>query len=386
MATEVLELLRELIRRPSLTPHDQGCQDLIAGRLRLLGFSVRRLRYGDTENLWATHGDGAPLICLAGHTDVVPTGPPEQWRSDPFVPSERDGLLFGRGASDMKASDAAMAVALERLARAGHAGTIALLLTSDEEGPSLDGTQRALGDLVGEGVRIDAAIVGEPTSESAFGDKIKNGRRGSMTGAVTVRGVQGHTAYPHLAENAVHKLAPALAALVNLDLGDADGDFPATTLQVSNLNAGTGVSNVIPGEARLQFNIRFGASHSADWIKHQVQLALAEGGLSEEIQWSVGALPFVTKPGPLVDALRAAVLAETGLTPGLSTGGGTSDARHFAAHGIPVAEFGPLNASIHAIDEHVEIACLEPLARIYEAAVKTLVGDHQSDAGGGLHR
>ncbi len=374
MTPDVHELLAELLRRPSVTPHDSGCQDLIAGRLRVLGFAIQRLRFGEVDNLWATHGEGGPLVCLAGHTDVVPTGPRESWTSDPFVPTERDGLLYARGASDMKASDAAMVIALERLAASGHRGTIALLLTSDEEGSGVDGTRRALNFLIEQGLEIDAAIVGEPTSEVQFGDVIKNGRRGSMTGFVEILGIQGHTAYPSLADNAVHKLAPALADLIRLDWGPGDADFPSTTLQVSNVNAGTGANNVVPGQVSLQFNIRFGASQTVERIQSKVVQVFRDHAIEDPIQWSVSALPFVTSGGSLVGALETAIFEETGIKPRKSTAGGTSDARFFAANGIPVAEFGPINATIHAIDENVEIACLEPLSRIYEHALKILTG------------
>jgi len=372
MNQDVHELLTELLRRPSVTPLDHGCQDLIAGRLRVLGFAVQRLKFGDVDNLWASHGSGAPLICLAGHTDVVPSGPKESWTSDPFVPTERDGFLFARGASDMKASDAAMVVALERLASNGHPGTIALLLTSDEEGSGVDGTRRALESLLKQAIHIDAAIVGEPTSEASFGDVIKNGRRGSMTGHVNIQGIQGHTAYPQLADNAVHKLAPALNELTTIEWGAADENFPATTLQVTNISAGTGANNVVPGQVSVQFNIRFGALQTAEDIQHKVENIFTANGIKDPVQWSVSALPFITTTGPLVDALSSAIQEETNLFPRTSTGGGTSDARFFAAHGIPVAEFGPINATIHAIDECVELACLEPLARIYESAISKL--------------
>lgn len=373
MNFDVLGLLIDLLQRPSVTPNDAGCQARVSSDLAALGFEVRSMRFGEVDNLWATHGSGAPLVCLAGHTDVVPPGPLESWTSEPFAPTERDGKLYARGASDMKASDAAMAVALQRIAASGHAGTIAMLLTSDEEGLGVNGTKETLDTLVAEGVKIDAAIVGEPTSEQSFGDVIKNGRRGSMTGQIKVRGIQGHTAYPQLADNAVHKLAPALLDLTQLDLGTADADFPATTLQVSNIHAGTGANNVIPGEVTVQFNIRFGASQTVEWIQNLVRQVFLRHGIQDEIAWNVSALPFVTTGGPLIGALESAIFEETGVTTRRSTGGGTSDARCFAAHGIPVAEFGPLNASIHAIDEHVEIACLEPLARIYERAVRILL-------------
>lgn len=359
-----LELLKDLLSRASVTPNDAGCQKVIAERLRAAGFRVESLRFGEVDNLWATHGEGAPLVCLAGHTDVVPPG--EGWTSPPFEPAERDGKLYARGAADMKASDAAMVVALERLALEGHSGTIALLLTSDEEGSGVDGTQRALTELIDRGVRIDAALVGEPTSEEVFGDVVKTGRRGSLNGKLVVRGLQGHTAYPHLAVNALHRLAPALAELVELDWGSGSGDFPATTLQVSNLQAGTGAVNVVPGTAELKFNIRFGADWTSEGIEQRIESLFVRNGIEEFVQWQRSAQPFQTASESLLAALESAVWQETGVTPARSTGGGTSDARFFAQYGIPVAEFGPINASIHAIDEHVEVSCLQPLARIYE--------------------
>ncbi len=368
------DLLKELIARPSVTPHDSGCQELIASRLDAAGFQVTPMPSRGVENLWATHGDGAPLICLAGHTDVVPPGPREAWTTDPFLPFERDGRLYGRGASDMKGSVAAMIVAIERIAARGHRGTVALLLTSDEEGPAVAGTRHVLDELASRGVQIDGAIVGEPTSEREFGDTVKSGRRGSMTGRLTVVGIQGHTAYPQFARNAVHRLVPALADIVSADLGAGTADFPATTLQVSDLHAGTGASNVIPGHAEVRFNVRFGTDWTADALQDRIGDIVRTHGITEPIQWHVGAEPFLTSPGPLLDTLASVVAAETGVSPNTSTAGGTSDARFFAAHGIPVGEFGPLNASIHAADEHIEIACLEPLTRVYERAVTSLLG------------
>jgi succinyl-diaminopimelate desuccinylase len=373
MSQAVLELLNELISRPSLTPDDAGCQQLIADRLTKHGFVIRHLRFGDVDNLWATHGEGAPLVCLAGHTDVVPTGPVASWTSPPFEPEIREGFLYGRGASDMKASDAAMVIALERLAERGHPGTIALLLTSDEEGAGIDGTRHVLDRLIAEGVKIDAAIVGEPTSETAFGDVIKNGRRGSITGTITVKGVQGHTAYPQLAVNAVHRAAPALLELVDMDWGPGDDSFPPTTLQVSGVTAGTGASNVIPGDCTIQFNVRHGASITADQIRERIKDVFSLHGIFEPIDWAHSANPFVTSAGPLLEAVQSAVQEVTGVVPRRSTGGGTSDARFFADHRIPVVEFGPLNATIHAIDERIDVACLEPLAQVFEAACLKLL-------------
>lgn len=367
--SEVLDLLTQLLRCPSVTPNDAGCQEIVAARLEAAGFTVQRLRFGETDNLWATHGEGGPLLCLAGHTDVVPPGPLDAWTSPPFEPEVRSGYLYARGASDMKGSDAAMTVALERVAKLGHPGTIALLLTSDEEGPGHDGTARALAHLIESGVKIDGAIVGEPTSEERFGDAIKNGRRGSMTGTIVIQGVQGHTAYPQLALNAVHRLAPALADLTTLDWGSGNADFPPTTLQVCHLAAGTGASNVIPGRCELRFNVRFGTTHSEEEIMRRVGQVFTHHGIDERVTWNVSAHPFLTAPGPLLQALTQAIYDETGVTPRLSTGGGTSDARCFAAHGIPVAEFGPINATIHQVNENIALACLDPLVRIYEAAV-----------------
>lgn len=370
MKPDVLELLADLIRRPSITPDDAGCQDLVADRLIEAGFHVRTLRFGETTNLWATHGTEGPLYVLAGHTDVVPPGPREAWDSEPFIPTFRNGTLVGRGAVDMKASVAAMTVALVRLVQSGHQGRVALLLTSDEEASGRDGTQRVLAQLQSEGVEIAGAIVGEPTSEETFGDAVKIGRRGSLNGKLVFQGVQGHTAYPQLAENAAHRLAEALPLLLSLDWGPEDG-FPATTLQVNHLHAGTGAPNVIPGHAEIGVNLRYGPSWTAGMI--QARIADAMGPFQVSIQWQPGAEPFLTPPGPLVDALEAAVEAETGVRPRRSNGGGTSDARFFAALDIPVAEFGPRNATIHAANERVELDHLEPLARVYESTLAQLL-------------
>jgi succinyl-diaminopimelate desuccinylase len=360
-----VDLLRQLIACASITPDDAGCQRIVAQRLLGAGFTVEHLKFGETDNLWATHGSGAPLFCFAGHTDVVPPGPLEDWMSEPFVPTERNGNLYGRGAADMKGSDAAMVVALERLAQQGHEGTIALLLTSDEEGLGLDGTKRVLETLTDRGVKIDAAVVGEPTSEQTFGDVVKIGRRGSLSGHLKVNGVQGHTAYPHLARNAAHRLAPALNALIQLDWGTGTEHFQPTTLQVSNLKAGNGAGNVIPGSAEVWFNVRYGVDWTAEAIQEKIEAVLRDQGLEEVPDWNASALPFLTEAGALVSAMVEAIEKHTGQTPKLTTGGGTSDARFFPLHGIPVAEFGPLNASIHAANENVSIADLERLVAIY---------------------
>lgn len=369
---ELLQLLQNLIRCPSVTPNDAGCQAIVGDFLRSKGFAVDTLQFGETTNLWATHGDGGPVVCLAGHTDVVPPGPREAWASDPFEPTIREGRLYGRGASDMKASDAAMAVALAQVAEAGHAGTVALLLTSDEEGSGKDGTPRVLDHLIAAGTKIDFALVGEPTSENQFGDAFKVGRRGSMTGELTLVGVQGHTAYPHLAQNAVHLLAPVLNDLIDIDFGPTSEHFPATTLQICHLQAGAGASNVIPGEVSLKFNIRFGAELTPEAIFAKVEAVLRKHGRTETVNWDVSALPFLNSDERLSEMMMQAVQAETGITPNPSTAGGTSDARHFASRGIPVVEFGPLNATIHKVNECVELDCLEPLARIYAEVLRRL--------------
>lgn len=365
--SEILSLLKELVSRASVTPDDAGCQAAIAARLEGAGFAIRWFNYGGVTNLWATHGAGAPLVCLAGHTDVVPPGPLEAWSSPPFEPTERDGELVGRGTSDMKGSVAAMVVALERAAAVPHPGTYALLLTSDEEGPGTYGTAYVLDRLAEEGVRIDEALVGEPTSERTFGDAIKVGRRGSVHGKLVVHGVQGHTAYPHLARNAAHELAPALSALVGVVWGNGTEFFPPTTLQVTHLESGAGAGNVIPGRAEVHFNLRFGTDWTVDAIRERVAETLAAVGVSSPVEWNVSAYPFLTEHAPMVDRLIAAIEAETGVSPARSTGGGTSDARAFAAHRIPVAEFGPSNATIHAVDERIAIEDLERLAKIYRA-------------------
>jgi len=363
--SEVLALTKQLVAEASVTPNDGACQSIIAGRLAAAGFTVESMPFGEVKNLWATHGEGSPVVCFAGHTDVVPAGPLEDWISAPFTPTERDGFLYGRGAADMKASVAAMTIALERVATQTHKGTLAILLTSDEEGPGTDGTKRVLNALVERGEKIDFAIVGEPTSDREFGDTIKSGRRGSMNGRLVVKGVQGHTAYPNLALNAVHRLVPALNALVGADWGHGNESFPPTTLQVSNFNAGTGAGNVIPGVAEVHFNIRFGTDWTVSVLQARVFELLSGNGIEDPVVWQVSAEPFHTSDTGLIEAITESIKAETGVDPEPSTGGGTSDARFFAAHGIPVAEFGPINKTIHAANETVEIACLEPLARIY---------------------
>lgn len=380
-ASPALRLAQALIACPSVTPADAGCQDLIAARLRAVGFDCQRLVYGPAEapvtNLWALRrgARAGPRLVFAGHTDVVPTGPLERWRSDPFTPTLREGRLHGRGAADMKSSLAAMVVAVEAFvaARPDHAGEIAFLLTSDEEGPALDGTLRVVDWLRARGERLDACIVGEPTSVQRLGDMVKNGRRGSLSGRLRVRGVQGHVAYPHLARNPIHLLAPALAELAAIEWDRGNAHFPPTTFQVSNLHAGTGATNVIPGEAVADFNLRFGTVTTPAALRARVHALLERHGLDYTLDWTLGGEPFLTPPGALSAALGAAIEAETGIRPELSTTGGTSDGRFIAQICPQVVEFGPVNASIHQVDEHVEAASVDALARIYRGTLERML-------------
>ncbi|WP_101047381.1 succinyl-diaminopimelate desuccinylase [Macromonas nakdongensis] len=379
-----LRLTEALIARASVTPDDAACQDLLAERLAPLGFACDTLASGPTDfrvtNLWAkrTVAADAPTLVFAGHTDVVPTGPLDQWASDPFTPTHRDGLLYGRGASDMKASLAAMVVACEEFV-AQHPKAplnIAFLLTSDEEGPAHDGTVVVCRELQRRGERLDFCIVGEPTSVQRTGDMIKNGRRGTMSGKLTVKGVQGHIAYPHLARNPIHLLAPALAELVATRWDAGNEFFPATTWQVSNIHGGTGASNVIPGSVVVDFNFRFSTESSAEGLQQRVAELLARHGLQAgtdyELAWTVGGLPFLTRPGTLVDAVRSAIRAETGLETELSTTGGTSDGRFIAQICPQVIELGPPNATIHKVNECVAVADLDPLKNIYRRVLEHL--------------
>jgi succinyl-diaminopimelate desuccinylase len=370
-----LELTKALIRLRSVTPQDAGCQRLLAQRLQAIGFAVEPMRFGEVDNLWARRGRNAPLVCFAGHTDVVPTGPLDQWHSDPFEPAERDGCLFGRGAADMKTSIAAFVTAVERFVRAHpqHPGSIALLITSDEEGIAVDGTVRVVEALRARGEQLDYCIVGEPTCTGALGDTIKNGRRGSLSGELTVRGSQGHVAYPHLACNPVHLAAPALAELVAVSWDEGNEYFPPTTFQISNIHAGTGATNVIPGELRVLFNFRFSTASTVDGLKARVHAVLDAAGLDYGIEWSLSGMPFLTRRGRLVQAISGAIEAHTGLTPELSTTGGTSDGRFIATLCPEVVEFGPVNATIHKLNERVALADVPRLSRIYEAALANLL-------------
>ena len=370
-----LDLARQLIGRRSLTPDDAGCQAHIAGRLADSGFVAETIAANGTTNLWLRRGRARPTVVFAGHTDVVPPGPLEQWTSDPFEPTIRDGLLFGRGAADMKSSLAAFVVAAEEFVgqRPDHPGSIALLLTSDEEGPATDGTVRVVEALAARGEAIDLAIVGEPTSVDRLGDTIKNGRRGSASGRLVVHGVQGHVAYPQLARNPVHQLAPALAELAATVWDHGDEFFPPTTFQVSNIAAGTGALNVIPGTCELDFNLRFAPVSSAESLQRSIEAILRRHGLLFELRWTVGAEPFLTAPGTLVQALSEAIRAETGTPPALSTTGGTSDGRFIARICPQVVEFGPPNATIHKIDECIAVGDLEALKNIYRRSLERLL-------------
>lgn len=372
-----LALARKLIGRRSVTPDDAGCLGLIAERLAPLGFELERIDAGETSNLWARRGTGAPLLCFAGHTDVVPTGPLDQWQSDPFEATERDGLMFGRGAADMKTSLAAFVTAIEAFVAAHpeHPGSIALLLTSDEEGDARDGTIKVVEALASRGERLDYCIVGEPTSVSQLGDMIKNGRRGSLSGKLTVKGIQGHIAYPHLARNPIHTLAPALAELAAVRWDEGSEYFPPTSWQVSNIHAGTGASNVIPGSVEVMFNFRFAPVHTVDGLKQQVHEILERHGVEYELVWNLSGNPFLTPRGTLVTALSAAIKSVTGIDTELSTTGGTSDGRFIAAICDQVVEFGPVNASIHKIDEHVALDAVEPLSEIYRNTLQNLLID-----------
>jgi len=372
----VLELSRALIARKSVTPADGGCQALLAERLARAGFQCEAVVCGEVTNLWARRGAGRPLVCLAGHTDVVPTGPLSEWRSDPFVPTLREGRLYGRGAADMKSSLAAFVLAVESFVaeRPAHAGSIAFLITSDEEGPSVDGTARIVERMKQRGETIDYCIVGEPTSVDELGDMIKNGRRGSLSGRLTVRGVQAHIAYPQLGRNPIHLVAPALAELAATQWDAGNEHFQPTSWQASNIHAGTGAGNVIPGSLTVDFNFRFSTESSEASLKQRLEGVLRKHGLEYTLDWLPGGgRPFVTQRGRLVEVVSQAIRTHTGHTPELSTTGGTSDARFIAEICPEVVEFGPVNASIHKLNEHIELAALEQLPRIYLDTLRALL-------------
>jgi succinyl-diaminopimelate desuccinylase len=373
--SRTLELTLDLMSRASVTPADQGCQAVMMARLAAVGFQVEKLTYGNVENFWARHGTATPVLCFAGHTDVVPTGPLEEWRTKPFEPTVRDGVLYGRGAADMKSGLAAMVTAAEAFVAAhpAHRGTIAFLITSDEEGPSVDGTKRVVETLQGRGDRIDWCIVGEPSSELVLGDTIKIGRRGSLSGRLTVHGIQGHIAYPHLALNPIHIVAPALAELTSRQWDQGNEHFQPTTFQVSNLNAGTGAPNVIPGELKARFNLRYAPVQTLERLKQTVEGILHKHQVNFSLEWYVSGEPFYTPQGPLSDAVCGAITAIAGKPPKLSTGGGTSDGRFIAALGAQIVELGVINASIHKVNEEVRAADIDDLHRMYVGVLERLL-------------
>lgn len=370
-----LELAKQLIACRSVTPLDEGCLDIIGARLESLGFTLERLRYGNVDNLWARRGQKHPIVCLAGHTDVVPTGPLDQWHSDPFTPVIRDGKLYGRGAADMKGSLAAFVTSVEKFVaeHPEHDGSIALLLTSDEEGIAVNGTVRVVDELKLRGEKIDYCILGEPTSSTRTGDTIKNGRRGSLSGTLTVKGVQGHIAYPHLARNPIHLAAPAIAELAATIWDQGNEYFPATSWQISNIHGGTGATNVIPGTVNIEFNFRFSTASTVEGLKQKTHAILDRHGLEYDLAWSLSGRPFLTPRGNLVDAVSKAIEQVTGIVTELSTSGGTSDGRFIADICPQVIELGPLNATIHQLNECVAVDDLEILSEIYRRTLAILL-------------
>ena len=373
--SRTLALTEELITLSSVTPEDKGCQARMAELLQPLGFNCETIQSGAVTNLWARRGIAQPLLVFAGHTDVVPTGPLEKWTSNPFKPTHRDGKLYGRGAADMKTSLAAMIVAVEEFVAAHphHQGSIGFLITSDEEGPATDGTVVVCDQLKARGEQLDYCIVGEPTSVNKIGDMIKNGRRGTMSGKLTIKGVQGHIAYPHMAKNPIHLAMPALAELAAIKWDEGNEYYLPTSWQMSNIHAGTGVSNVIPGECIVDFNFRFSTASTVEGLQQGVRAILDKHGLQYELTWIVGGHPFLTPRGTLSQALSDAISAETGLTTELSTTGGTSDGRFIAKICPQVVEFGPTNASIHKIDEHIAVEEIDPLKNIYRRTLENLL-------------
>jgi succinyl-diaminopimelate desuccinylase len=373
--SDTLQLTEELIARASVSPADGGCQELMIDRLEAMGFAVERMRFGPVDNFWAKRGSGGPVFCFAGHTDVVPSGPLEEWQSDPFKPVIKDGLLYGRGAADMKSGLAAMLTACEQFVRRypEHRGTIALLITSDEEGPSVDGTRRVVEVLCERKEHIDWCLVGEPSSENTLGDTIKIGRRGSLSGRLTVHGIQGHIAYPQFADNPVHAVAPALAELATRTWDHGNEHFQPTTFQVSNISAGTGAPNVIPGELKARFNLRYSTEQTVDSLKTVVEELLRRHRVKYSLEWFISGYPFLTVPGELSAAATRAVQEQLQITPKLSTGGGTSDGRFIAPMGAQVIELGVINATIHKVNESVRIADIDGLHRIYHRVLELLL-------------
>jgi succinyl-diaminopimelate desuccinylase len=372
-----LQLACELIRRPSITPDDQGCQTLLAARLEKIGFEIEHLHSSGVDNLWARRGGGDPVFTFAGHTDVVPPGPADQWTSDPFTPEIRNGLLFGRGAADMKGSIAAMVTACERYVATHprHGGSLSFLITSDEEGQATDGTVKVVERLIARNEYIDFCLIGEPSSQQDLGDVIKNGRRGSLGGILRIYGQQGHVAYPRLADNPIHRAAPALAELVAVEWDQGNAYFPPTTFQISNIRSGTGVENVIPGALEVWFNLRFSTESTVESLQSRITALLNRHGLKFAIDWKLSGHPFLTPPGELVDAAMTAIRDICGRSAELSTSGGTSDGRFIAPLGSQVLELGPVNATIHKTNECVSVSDLESLSLIYEKIISTLLID-----------
>ncbi|MCW5600100.1 succinyl-diaminopimelate desuccinylase [Nitrosomonas sp.] len=375
MSVDTLALAQTLIARRSITPVDDGCQAILIDRLKRIGFSIESMRHGEVENLWARRGSTRPIICFAGHTDVVPTGPLAQWVTDPFIPTIRNGRLYGRGAADMKTSIAACVTAIERFIQVHpqHQGSIALLITSDEEGAAVEGTVKVVETLKARGDSIDYCIVGEPTCSEKLGDTIKNGRRGSLSGNLTIKGIQGHIAYPHLAKNPIHLAAPAIAELAQTEWDRGNEYFPPTTWHISNIHGGTGATNVIPGEVNLLFNFRFSTASTIESLKQRLHDILDRHGLDYDLQWSLSGKPYLTPRGKLADALGMAIKTVTAIEPELSTTGGTSDGRFIADICSQVVEFGPCNATIHKLNEYVEVADIEQLSEIYRLTIEQLL-------------
>lgn len=370
-----LQLAIDLISRPSVTPEDAGCQDTLIAHLEAIGFKIERLAFGDVQNFWARRGTTGPLFAFAGHSDVVPTGPLTQWHSPPFAPEIRDGHLYGRGAADMKGSLAAMVTACERFVTLypNHSGSIAFLITSDEEGPSINGTVKVIEHLNARGEKIDWCLVGEPTSTQRIGDVVKNGRRGSLGGKLTVHGVQGHVAYPQLADNPIHRAAPALAELCATTWDTGNTFFPATTFQISNIHAGTGANNVIPGDLEVVFNFRYSTAITHQKLREDVETVLNKHGLKYTLDWNLSGEPFLTREGELIDAARAAIREISGIETELSTTGGTSDGRFIAPTGAQVLELGPINATIHKLNECVSVEDLDTLSNFYQRILEKLL-------------
>lgn len=375
MSVDTLALAQTLISRRSITPVDDGCQAILIDRLKRIGFSIESMRHGEVENLWARRGSTRPIVCFAGHTDVVPTGPLAQWVTDPFIPTIRNGRLYGRGAADMKTSIAACVTAIERFIQVypQHQGSIALLITSDEEGAAVEGTVKVVETLKARGDSIDYCIVGEPTCSEKLGDTIKNGRRGSLSGNLTIKGIQGHIAYPHLAKNPIHLAAPAIAELAQTEWDRGNEYFPPTTWHISNIHGGTGATNVIPGEVNLLFNFRFSTASTIESLKQRLHDILDRHGLDYDLQWSLSGKPYLTPRGKLADALSMAIKTVTAIEPELSTTGGTSDGRFIADICSQVVEFGPCNATIHKLNEYVEVADIEQLSEIYRLTIEQLL-------------